>query len=810
MALKPTKSLMIQNLGSFWTELFNAPDIVEADATTRATFLQAFEDFASSSADYVSVDKIPAFRKEDMALYVLADRVYVDDYGIQRRESATVPITYNGGTVYNEGATYNQVVSVDSYRYPIPAQYLPYYLANTFLGTSEILIKDRDYTVDGGFLVFDAPLEQVTEPTETLASEDGSTIYVYNLWGFANEVDEEAVQNIFGYLARISGTSGTDYNKAVSLAWDLQVTGATTKNVDKVLSFLSSVDYYDGPGEELVQSVFLEAGRRWVETVSGIWGAPLESTALVQVGETLVAGQQLFDRYTIYDATILPDPADIPGVELNAGFLGPVYTGPIYLENALVDVELTHPKNWYYVDFGDTTWQIRNDTGKIITVVNTEEEARAYLNSVPEDMYTFPISTDSEEDWYSLMLWLNNSDFFTNLAVHYGRVPSKILPLRDLRDHMFGNKLTIISVKQVPSRVVYTGQLIQVLSRTWPAGMTFIFHVEHEGYDDLYEASNMSEQLELFQAHEHTESFEEMAEFILPSITRAKPPKGDPWWVFIVGSTITTGGTVKTPTDLFRFDDDGDDIPIGDPVLVYVYKEVQINTNNIPIHIYHEVTQQVTVNAVSFLQSAGDAVSLDGVAYEYDSQDTGTPTTAISAPDAISIGGITYDNPDPNAKSVYTAGERALSLYEFGIGGPFYVSDPSGKRICYQISSSDPGVNDDGSSQGVNNQYFHNQSRWVNCSTGAIFRPTDLTTGAAVWEQVNSGILQPTTGGVLRVCGLGGPFNWYLNDVYQNTGAPGEAASDSRALVPGDQVYATGGSGTGTRDGIVSFLPTSY
>lgn len=212
---------------------------------------------------------------------------------------------------------------------------------------------------------------------------------------------------------------------------------------------------------------------------------------------------------------------------------------------------------------------------------------------------------------------------------------------------------------------------------------------------------------------------------------------------------------------------------------------------------------------IRFLQDLGDAVVLNNNAYEKVGATVGSPTNTSGECSVVNLGGYTYNIADGQGKTIYTPGERALSNYEFGLYTGLNTYAPV-YEIIYQLSNRDPNVNDDSTPQAPNNQIYKNGvCRWLNCSTGQLFYCQSNAAGAAVWVPYNTGAITPTAGGTMRIWGSGS-FNIYLNGIWMGVPAGSEVDATPTSVGQGDQLYGTGGSGTGTRYGSLSFLPWTH
>lgn len=202
----------------------------------------------------------------------------------------------------------------------------------------------------------------------------------------------------------------------------------------------------------------------------------------------------------------------------------------------------------------------------------------------------------------------------------------------------------------------------------------------------------------------------------------------------------------------------------------------------------------------------GDAMLYNDNAY----QKVGTTTTL---PDALgsdvqfsSIGGTTYNNADSQGKTVYTAAERALALYEYGTRSSNIGVGDTAQLKYFQVSSSAPTVNDD-SSEG-----FSSQCYWFHTTTGDLYVCSSSAVGAAVWTVRTTSTTASLLGGVLRIWGVqAAGSNYWINGVSQGAWAgSGEVTANVFNMVDGDYLQAARGGTTSTKVLKISFLPFAH
>lgn len=189
---------------------------------------------------------------------------------------------------------------------------------------------------------------------------------------------------------------------------------------------------------------------------------------------------------------------------------------------------------------------------------------------------------------------------------------------------------------------------------------------------------------------------------------------------------------------------------------------------------------------VSFLQNVGSAIFMNGNAYEFVQQTTGSPTNSTGDITTQSIGGITYGLADQQGKTIYTPGERALSRYEYGYGTSNVGSSGWPVQRIFTLQNRAPTVTDD-----TTDSHVAGYSRWLDITTGYMYVCSSASENAAVWTRVNTASsASPFSWGVFRLHGSSS-FTWYLNGTSQGTiGSSTETSSGAECInmAPGDYI----------------------
>jgi len=127
-------------------------------------------------------------------------------------------------------------------------------------------------------------------------------------------------------------------------------------------------------------------------------------------------------------------------------------------------------------------FHILDKDGLIIGYVETEAEATALLENLPDDIYTFFLG-GLPGDVDRFMLQLNGGlglspTFFEMLEGKYGRVPESINPFEELKDEYLRNNVFFIKLRYDMINTRLAAQLLSVLRKTLPAGGTFFVIIE--------------------------------------------------------------------------------------------------------------------------------------------------------------------------------------------------------------------------------------------------------------------------------------------------------------------------------------------
>jgi hypothetical protein len=160
-------------------------------------------------------------------------------------------------------------------------------------------------------------------------------------------------------------------------------------------------------------------------------------------------------------------------------------------------------------------YKILNSSGRIIGYVETETEAKALMDAVPEDIYTFFVggATDHVDKFFLDINTGNGSSlsFFDMLSEKYGKIPDTIIPFEEIREAYFKNNTVFLKIAVDLLDSTLVAQLLSVLRRTVPTGSSFFVLVERREIEEGLTLSSGDESIDVFYSPELPDELHEQA-----------------------------------------------------------------------------------------------------------------------------------------------------------------------------------------------------------------------------------------------------------------------------------------------------------
>lgn len=476
MSFKEIKDNIRKALGYYWLEIFADSEFIDNDITTMSVSLEELDQIVEDLPDYLRRDKIPLTERQTYSLVLLKE----DNLGETPHRYGT-DIEYAGS-----GVIYGDSLGADwKFSYPISDDVRFQFLCLHLTEADVVLTRDVDFRFQFGRIFFKKDPAKIpgvmTRPHGVL---EGVPLLETILWGINTETDLNAVRDFFGIMADVIGDTSETYKKTVNVIWDLRIEGATDRNLGRLLSLVSDVDYVEGG---VVRDIYNEGDRVCIRTDDKIYTAPTGTDILVEIGDTLTEGQIVFDAYVLHSGKHIIPNEDISALVLDQKYVKGI-KGSLLIPNLRVPIGTKRSGGWYDIVHNLTDgYFVKDINGRIIIHydVAQEEEILEARAEVPEDEYLFYIGgTDADVNIFTTRL---NEDggFFDYLEETKGCIPATINPFEEFRKYFFSDNAFFIKIKKVEEKP-FIRQLFQALHKTIPAGAGFFLIMDADEIAEQY------------------------------------------------------------------------------------------------------------------------------------------------------------------------------------------------------------------------------------------------------------------------------------------------------------------------------------
>jgi uncharacterized ubiquitin-like protein YukD len=312
---------------------------------------------------------------------------------------------------------------------------------------------------------------------------DGDPLKKCRIWLSSTETDMDALKNYFGVYFNLNVPSTLFYQRIVNNVWDLRVQGATSLNIRKLLGSIADSEVCEADGT--VTDVWTENGRSWVAVGSRLYSAASPSTAIVAAEDAVLAGDLLFDTFSIYRIGDSIASTDIPAIQLDSGLLSSSYEGGLLFENRTFDLD------YIYASGRDDVTVLTQDIGTDYLLVSTVNGVQKVDVNDTADLATwgivklpiFPIG-GADESVKQYRADMAAKAFTLGIDVWEAvtrdqRNPYTINPFEFLRTNIFGSNMFFVKYKDgVISLAAPLQASVRQLIDCVPAGSTFLIFLE--------------------------------------------------------------------------------------------------------------------------------------------------------------------------------------------------------------------------------------------------------------------------------------------------------------------------------------------
>lgn len=331
---------ILELLGTHWSSTYGGSKVVEDLVRARAeeaaqTHLDLLEAVAAVSRLTVRV-----FHTDNWYLLTLLEsevngaEISIRAYG----DDAVYGGHLGGGTELRYGTPHG----IGLYSFPLPAELKDVKLVfNRITAPSVTLTSGLDFIVDpvrGAIHFRGNPFTNDWIAKRDVYAGDEVVNREVGLWVFRGQFDWQAVYAHFGYLLKLKMQSSEGYRELLNAILDGIVRGSNYLAIAAAFSVLADAPIVVDP-EETVEAIWTEPGRRLlIATDKRIYRYGELAEPNVVVGDTVRAGDQLTDAYTIYEFNRGQLSADLRAVTLDRRVLTTGYYDGVTFVNEEVPV----------------------------------------------------------------------------------------------------------------------------------------------------------------------------------------------------------------------------------------------------------------------------------------------------------------------------------------------------------------------------------------------------------------------------------------------------------------------------------------
>lgn len=315
-----------------------------------------------------------------------ADTLHTDHWFLltliesDRNNAAVSTLLYGEGAVYGNdpetGFEYQYGVPVglrSAFPAPSKLREAPY-IMNRMSRPSAVLTNGLDYflDLDHGAIVFrDNPFDNDLFPKDTVYKDGEAVDREIRMWVFRAQFDEDLIYKHFGYVVGVDLETSETYQDYVNAIWDSAVEGTGGKQIEE--AFAALTDTPIAQGTEVVEHVVEDDRHLLVLTDKTAYKFPKSASAVVSVGDTVQAGDQLVDTVQIFEFHDgeVPDVSDLSAISLDRNFLLDNFSGGITFNNTTATLEVDTSGIFTRIEFdiggfpGDTEefWDLFHSRG---------------------------------------------------------------------------------------------------------------------------------------------------------------------------------------------------------------------------------------------------------------------------------------------------------------------------------------------------------------------------------------------------------------------------------------------------------------
>jgi len=328
-------NVLLGTLGSLWSQTYMGYVDTGSHVRAKGQVENQWVIDLAETIQALSRYEVPIFKRDNWyAFSILQSEVNAGDFAVAR---------YDGEINYDDNVSkYDEPQTQEGYGWDLPEDLVNIPLVmNRFLAPSMILHDGVDYVINNGAIVLNKDPFTDNRVAQRPVYKDG--VVVDNeavLWFWRGEWDFEYIYKQFGYVLRMQLQSSKGYRDFLNAIFDAIVGGTTRRQIENAMTALTGIPLVMEP-TEVVEHVTSDANTRLVITDQHVYKFEFETTVLVEVGDTVHAGDALVDALEVIEFNRGEVPEDLAALAMGKGFLSSCYYSDLIFENRDVPLEVT-------------------------------------------------------------------------------------------------------------------------------------------------------------------------------------------------------------------------------------------------------------------------------------------------------------------------------------------------------------------------------------------------------------------------------------------------------------------------------------
>jgi hypothetical protein len=488
-----------QYIGTFWTKVFR-------DSLFINNLLSGTEDvYAQADEDTDCLNK--ALSRHTIEPYRTMRWMFATFSESQMNQDA---MTFNQENVFFNGEYQfgDRLHTLFSFSIDPRVRKIPYIMSSPT--SPEVVLQENvDYYLDleQNLLMFrENPFNMGF--SQRFLKTEGEPELGIALWFYRTELDYKDVPYIYGEPAKIGVGSSEYFKRIVNAIWDLRVEGGTIANVNKLLCAVVDTDYVDEAGT--VEDTFVEGARRWAKISGRLYSAPASIGFLKDIGDSVLAGEMIFDAVTVYTGRDTIPYERFPALHLSNNFIPNEFTDGVLVEN--LDAPFPTKELVVFTETGggqvlvtgitDPSYEYLAETPSqtILSLLMTSVGGIQVVESYRDIPFRGRPDTVQAFTTHLAGLWatIGKTMFDNIIEDNFEKVPDTVNLFREYQSRAFANNsfFVYLNTDAVPAGMD-VGMALSYIKFTIPAYTTIFTYLEG-GMSDEVDLNNVSDSLQAF------------------------------------------------------------------------------------------------------------------------------------------------------------------------------------------------------------------------------------------------------------------------------------------------------------------------